>query len=208
MFKTTKATEKILEGGSLNKRELAAMKRQKVYDRILNGTVNSGKDLAEAAGYDMHDVFSSNYKRGSAFVHSLLKHGYIEKMRGRDGLDVFFIGSKEEVQSAPKASTVMPPKHVENLDDYNRVRYAEEKLQEAVEEYEEDQMGPEGQPKEDWATDDPIDDFPEAKEQTKLLSGSVELSGDTGVSFKITFDRKTRSEIIDIINNINTEFLL
>lgn len=202
MFKMTTKTKEILEGGGLSKRQLAAKKRQLVYEYILkHPDVGSNVELAKAAGYNMDLIASPEYQNGSHFIWKMIKDGYIQKETSH-GMTCFYLGDKESVDIQS------PAKLVKSQDDYLRVRVAEQKLQEQIEEYEEDHMGPEGQTKEDWATDDPIDDFPGAEEQTKLLSGSVELSGGEGVSFKITFDRKTRAEIIDIINNINTEFLL
>lgn len=202
MFKMTTKTKEILEGGGLSKRQLAAKKRQLVYEYILkHPDAGSNVELAKAAGYNMDLIASPEYQNGNHFIWKMIKDGYIQK-ETTHGMTCFYLGDKEPVDIQS------PTKLVKSQDDYLRVRVAEQELQEQIEEYEEDHMGPEGQTKEDWATDDPIDDFPGAEEQTKLLSGSVELSGGEGVSFKITFDRKTRAEIIDIINNINTEFLL
>lgn len=202
MFRMTTKTKEILEGGGLSKRQLAAKKRQLVYEYILkHPDAGSNVELAKAAGYNMDLIASPEYQNGSHFIWKMIKDGYIQKETSH-GMTCFYLGDKEPVDIQS------PAKLVKSQDDYLRVRVAEQELQEQIEEYEEDHMGPEGQTKEDWATDDPIDDFPGAEEQTKLLSGSVELSGGEGVSFKITFDRKTRAEIIDIINNINTEFLL
>lgn len=205
MFKMNKSSIEILKEGNLNKYQAAAHKRQLVYKAILeDSSITENKQLAEAAGYNMSNWMADEYTKGSAFIQNMLRQGYIEKHRGKDGQDYFYITNKEEVisDSAPKAI-------IKNEDDYLKVRVAEQKFQEQLEEYEEDHMGPEGQTKEDWATDDPIDDFGDP-EEVKLLSGSIEIhrAGSDEVSFTITFNEKSREEIVDIINNINTEFLL
>lgn len=205
MFKMNKSSIEILKEGNLNKYQAAAHKRQLVYKAILeDSSITENKQLAEAAGYNMSNWMADEYTKGSAFIQNMLRQGYIEKHRGKDGQDYFYITNKEEVisDSAPKAI-------IKNEDDYLKVRVAEQKLQEQIEEYEEDHMGPEGQPKEDWLSEDVTEDS-EIGETTKLLSGSIEVhnSDSDGVSFTIKFNRKSREEIIDIINNINTEFLL
>lgn len=205
MFKMNKSSIEILKEGNLNKYQAAAHKRQLVYKAILEDpSITENKQLAEAAGYNMSNWMADEYTKGSAFIQNMLRQGYIEKHRGKDGQDYFYITNKEEVisDSAPKAI-------IKNEDDYLKVRVAEQKLQEQIEEYEEDHMGPEGQTKEDWLSEDITEDS-EIDETTKLLSGSIEVhnSDSDGVSFTIKFSRKSREEIIDIINNINTEFLL
>lgn len=203
MFKMTTKTKEILEGGGLSKKQLAAKKRQLVYEYILkHPDAGSNVELAKAAGYNMDLIASPEYQNGSHFIWKMIKDGYIQKETSH-GMTCFYLGDKEPVDIQS------PAKLVKSQDDYLRVRVAEQELQEQIEEYEEDHMGPEGQTKEDWATDDPIDDFGDP-EEVKLLSGSIEIhrAGSEEVSFTITFNEKSRAEIIDIINNINTEFLL
>lgn len=205
MFKMNKSSIEILKEGNLNKYQAAAHKRQLVYKAILEDpSITENKQLAEAAGYNMSNWMADEYTKGSAFIQNMLRQGYIEKHRGKDGQDYFYITNKEEVisDSAPKAI-------IKNEDDYLKVRVAEQKLQEQIEEYEEDHMGPEGQIKEDWTTDDPIDDLGDS-EEIKLFSGSIKIhaADSDGVTFTIEFNDKSQEEICDIIKNINTEFLL
>ena len=116
MFRMNKESEEILEGGSLNKRQLAAQKRQKVYKYILeHSDVNECKQLAEAAGYDMSSPYSDEYQSGSQFISSLIRNGYIDKEVGRDGEIYFYIGGKETVEAETPVKTSPAVEEAKNI---------------------------------------------------------------------------------------------
>ncbi len=209
MFRMNKSSQEILDEGNLNKYQLAAHKRQLVYKAILdNPYIMENKQLAEAAGYDMSDWTADSYTKGSAFIQNMLRQGYIEKHLGKDGQEYFYITSKEKVDAES------PTKTIKNEDDYAKARLEEER---------EAEMGPEGQPKQDWVNDEP-ESLKEARASfTKLMeeceetiydepcedeeySGclSIGQSGSKG-NIQIRFSDKTKAEIIEIINNLNLE---
>lgn len=196
MFRMNKQTKDLLEGRSLNKRELAAAKRQLVYKYILeHPDVGSNVELATAAGYNMNVVMSNEYLAGMSFISNMIRKGYIEK-ENTHGMTCFYIGSREEVtcvESIHKHSTA------------EAVEEAKKILEEEMDEYEEDEIGPEGQSKEDWATDDPIDeDF----SQSTGYFGEITINSPSGSnSISISFTNKTQDEIVEMINKLNLEVL-
>lgn len=200
MFKLTTKSKEILEGGSLNKRQLAHIKRQKVYKYIIeHPDVGTNAELATAAGYNMGVIGSSEYQSGSSFISKMIRDGYIQKETVH-GITCFYISNKEPIES----DLVKPPKHIENLDDYNKVRFAEERLQEEIEEYEEE-MGPEGQPKADRYSESNITEI--ITEHPIWYNGEITLKTGKGNAIVITFADKSKEDIVNMINKINLEVL-
>lgn len=188
MFRMNKETKEKLEGGTLNKRQMAYAKRQLVYQCILNSNPRTNKELAEAAGYDMSDWYSDDYAKGAAFISNLIRDGYIEKTLGKDGEIYFYIGSKESVEAdAPVTTTPIES-----------------------EEDEDEMMGPEGQCKEDWEDEEIEDDFCGEDEFVKLFNGSITISdpNDPEIRLTLEFKNQTHCDIVNLMENLNMEDLI
>ena len=85
MWKLTEATRQRLNS-DLAEHDKTRIRRERIRDYIAehNGKQYTRRDLAVAAGYDMSEVGSKEYNRGSAMIRYLIKTGQIEESLTHD----------------------------------------------------------------------------------------------------------------------------
>ena len=85
MWKLTEATRQRLNS-DLAEHDKTRIRRERIRDYIAehNGKQYTRRDLAAAAGYDMSEVGSKEYNRGSAMIRYLIKTGQLEESLTHD----------------------------------------------------------------------------------------------------------------------------